>query len=298
MTHESPPDNERAPTKEELEHRKLEAEIAKLHAEARDVSSRSSMVLMVARVIGAGILGVGGVVAAFTTYQVTEARTEIAKRDRDAVKKELDQTQTDYKTALTKNADLQKENVELEQKNKDKKAELADAEARFLEIQSQAKQSGAEDSERLKAPDLSPDERARLVQNVARTEALRVSAQQGAAQVGPASRVNASGVVPMVLVFATPGDTEKSDAQGAATTLEQHGFLLGRKRVFSGKPPSGVTEVRFFRNPDDRDEATQILELLKSTAHLSEGRVSFVIDPDIKRPRYFEVRLAKSAFIP
>jgi hypothetical protein len=100
----------------------------------------------------------------------------------------------------------------------------------------------------------------------------------------------------LVLLFAPPDETEQSAVQRAAAVLDKNGFLLGRKRVFVGRPPDGPTEVRYFRSPDDRDEANRILELLKSSARLSKGRVSFVIDPDIKRSRYFEVRLAKGAF--
>lgn len=146
----------------------------------------------------------------------------------------------------------------------------------------------------LRTAQLAPDVRAKINLQAATQEALRKSAQEAANRAGAA--VNTVESAPIVLVFAPPGGTEQRAVQGVATALEQNGFSLGRKRIFPGKAPNGITEVRFFRNPEDRDEAARILAILKSSAHLSDGRISYVIDPDIKRSRYFEVRLAKTAF--
>jgi len=141
---------------------------------------------------------------------------------------------------------------------------------------------------------LPPDVDAAVKLAAATQESLHSSVQDAAKQAGATRPVE---VRPMVLVFAPPGETEKPEVQDAATTLETAGFLLGTKRVFSLRPPDGVSEVRFFRNPEDRDEANKILRILTTSAQLSKGRISFVVDPDIKRRRYFEVHFTKTAIV-
>jgi len=274
-------------TKDELERRKLTAEIAKLKAETHEVSSRFSWWLKVARFVGVGILGAGGVIAAFTTYQVTEQKAEVAKVH-------LEQANSKLLDAETKLQTKQAEINGLEEAIASKKAALAETQKLAEATDAKIKQSSDELTERLRTAQLSADVRSEVSRTVMAQETFRKSAQETAKRAGAA--IDPAETAPMVLVFAAPDDIEQRAIQTVATTLEQNGFTLGRKRVFPGKPPNGVTEVRFFKNPEDRDEAKKILDILKSSAHLSDGRISFVADPDIKRSRYFEVRLAKTPF--
>jgi hypothetical protein len=276
-------------TKEGLERQKLTAEIARLKAETNEISSYFSWWLKVARLVGVGILGAGGVIAAFTTYQVTEQKAEVAKVHLEQANSKLLDTETKLQTK-------QLEISGLEDAIATKKAALAETQKLAEATEAKIKQSQDELAQRLRSGQLPADVRSEVNRTVAAQEAFRRSAQETAKRAS--AGIDPTDEAPMVLVFAAPGDTEQGAVQALATTLEQNGFTLGQKRVFSGKPPNGVTEVRFFRNPEDREEAKKILGILKSSAHLSDGRISFVIDHDIRRSRYFEVRLAKASFLP
>ncbi|HEY0989866.1 MAG TPA: toll/interleukin-1 receptor domain-containing protein, partial [Kofleriaceae bacterium] len=204
--------------------------------------------------------------------KVSAARLDSELRDTKLV---LQATQSNYDT--------------LDRNTKDKNAALA---KQLQTLEEQFQQAGDRIAELQRTQALPADATLVVKQAAASQDALHLSVRDVAKQIGPVKPIP---VLPMVLVFAPPGDTEASGVQTAANILEKAGYALGSKRVFSLQPPKGVTEVRYFR-PDDRARAEEILSTLKANAELTAGRVSYVIDPDIKRPLYFEVHTTKTAF--
>ncbi|HZJ61992.1 MAG TPA: TIR domain-containing protein, partial [Kofleriaceae bacterium] len=249
----------------------LYAERNKLQADAR----RFRLVILA----GLGVILIVTVLGTRQIFHTQDVEVNAARLDsqlRDT-KLVLQAAQSNYDT--------------LDRNTKEKNAALA-KQLQTLEVQFQ--QAGDRIAELQRTQALPADATLVVKQAAASQDALHLSVRDVAKQIGPVKPI---AVQPMVLVFAPPGDTEARGVQTAANTLEKAGYALGSKRVFALQPPKGVTEVRYFR-PDDRAKAEEILSTLKANTELTAGRVSYVIDPDIKRPLYFEVHTTKTAFTP
>lgn len=89
------------------------------------------------------------------------------------------------------------------------------------------------------------------------------------------------------------GDEQtKAKAIASRTKMGEQYHYVG---VRIARRPPDVTEVRYYRNPEDAGEASRILQELKEKCGLrGTGRISFVLDPD-QPPRFFQIALAKGA---
>lgn len=285
----------------ELEDLKLKAEIERLQAETEGLRpSRFDLISKWLKLIGAGIIGGGGLLSAVTTYQITEARTAAADARLELATFKQDAAEADLLRVRQSRDEAQQAAAQAEQAVRDNRHQLEELQAELTNAKSSLERvrMELEKIQRVATAKINGTSPAAVA---LATEAVATAAQQQGrlenavkAAIVRAKQDESPTVDPMVLIFSPSGAS--LEAAHVAEVLGANHFLLGKKKVFQGRSPDGPTEVRYFRHPEDRQDAESILTLLKTKAGLANGRISYVQDPDIKRPRYFEVRLAPNAF--
>lgn len=97
---------------------------------------------------------------------------------------------------------------------------------------------------------------------------------------------------PKVYIF-IPDDSQREAARQLKTALEAGGFEVGAV-VKSAPRRLDSTEIRFFRNPKDKNEATQLQEIVEKTFAKMDARVSYVDDAgNAAGGRKFQIWLKK-----
>jgi cytoskeletal protein RodZ len=251
-------------TKDELEIQKLEAEVEKLHAEALESRQRRkwSGLSDTVKIIGGVLVGVIGLWAAATTYQINQLQTRLAMIDKAQAEKE-------------RSAALQARNVAVAARMR-AEAETKAAERDLAGAQVRIESARAE---------IAKLEKAR--QSVEVTASLR----RVSGSLDDAARTT-SRSIPYVLVVPA---IEAQDAQAVklATSLSENGFGAGVFRhLRDSRLAPVVTEVRYFR-PEDLEEGKHLTSVIgNSSVRISSIQLTYVAEPTGRRPRSFEVRFA------
>jgi hypothetical protein len=273
---------------------KLRAEIEKLRAEARRLHKDGfDVFLNWVKVVGSLVLGVGGVLTAATTYQYKKAEADTAVKERAAAQAEL---------------------ADLEKTLGDKHEELTLAQNQLTQTQqSLAKLRSVVDDLQSGAPK-DDSARKRVLTTVAEVDrtaeelvAARVAAPPSVPVMAPHPKADmpnpAAGLFapppsapqPMVLLFRS-ASSQDGRAGRAAEGLKKEGYDVSTRVGPDRLLPT--TEVRYFHYPRDRAAAQKVLDSLHASSALRGGRISFVMDPSVKRTEYFEVRLGRDAYGP
>lgn len=97
-----------------------------------------------------------------------------------------------------------------------------------------------------------------------------------------------------VLIYA-PSNTQRNIAESVATDLQAADFLPFPipPTILDTRPDT--TEIRFFYYPADQKEAQKIQSIVHDRFPKLHTRISYVIDPDISSPRYYEIHFGKDA---
>ena len=241
--------------REELELAKLTAETEKLRREAENLKrAKWERAGDAIKIFGAVAVTIIAGAAAVTTYRVTQLETKLAQRERQEAEAEKNRASREVASLKVSKAQTETELAAV-------RAQIASAQAELSKIRPQA----------------IPADVANSISQVRGT--LRAAAQH-------ATRP---------FVFVSPFLKSQTDsAFKVAELLNTHGF----ETFVSGPRPEWShvygTEVRYFRDPDDKLEAVSISRTLQE-AGLRDTHVVYVDDPDVPRDRWFSVRFSEAA---
>ena len=238
---------------ENLETRKLRAEIAKLEAETEvALRHRWSWLSDLLKVAGAVIATTLGIYAAITTYRITELETELAAKKRSEVQQELKEALTARDAAVLARTTAERELSALESKLQTAQRDISAA----LGQSPSASVAASLD---------------------------KVSGNLAAAS----DRVQR--FLPYVLIVpATDAQKEATITYSTRLKLAEVRSSIFMPLRDPRRAPSTLL-VRFFQ-PQDRAEADRILKLAIGDSN-TLGRVEYLKEPTITRYRYYELRL-------
>lgn len=241
--------------REELELAKLAAETEKLQRESEHLKrAKWEKIGDAIKIFGAIAATIIAGAAAVTTYRVTQLETKLAQRERQEAEAELSRVSREVAALRLSKAQTETDLAAVRWR-------VASAQLELNKITSQAIPADVADSI-----------------NEARGT-LRAAAKRSSTP----------------FVFISPfSKRQTSSALQLAELLKCRGFETS---VTSPRPePSHVylTEVRYFRHPDDKPVADSILRAFQE-AGLGDGRVMYVDDPAVPQDRWFSIRFSEAA---
>jgi hypothetical protein len=249
---------------EQLEERKLEAEINKIRAETELLRRHKWLsATEFIKVAGAIIATFAGLYAAITTYRITQLETRIAIGEREHAQKERQLAIAQLKVVRGELAKVNEAKLQVEQ-------DLTTLLGRLDDVQGEL-------SAAAKAPlDFG-------VLSLARDDLKAASQDAGRS-------------LPYVLVV--PATSGQGNVASKAVQILSAGGVRGGVHIplKNVKNAPLVMEVQFFKSADI-EEANRIKSLLVGHG-FKQTKVSFANRPDIGRYRYYELRLPVAAKLP
>jgi hypothetical protein len=251
-------------TKDELEINKIEAEVEKLRAETLESHQRRrwSGVSDTVKIVGGALVAVIGLWAAATTYQIDQLQTRLALIDKTQAERERGSALQARSSALVARARAEKEKKAAER-------DLAIAQAKIDVARAEIS----------------------ILESVRHSVEVSASLRRVSGNLDAASK-SASRSIPYVLIVPAL-ELQDSSAVQLATSLSESGFGASVFRHLRDRRLApAVTEVRYFR-PEDEEEGKRLTSAIGSSGvHISTLQLTYVADPNGRRPRSFEVRFA------